>query len=226
MSWLFLLACKSPIVEADYLAVTSLSPAPEADGVAVDAQIFATFNEPLVADTVHDASVSLAAHDGTSIALEVLYDEADNVVVATPIDPLSYDTAYALHISSDVEGVDTGPLLAAVEMRFRTGEPGPGPSNRAPVAHAGNDAFAIAAGADYHLDGTASTDPERQSLDYHWRLVSRPLGSSAFVEVPDAADPVMRPDVSGAYLVGLVVDDGYNQSDEDLVELLAIGPME
>jgi hypothetical protein len=222
MPWLLLVACQSPIVVADYLALTSLSPSADARDVAVDARLLATFNDLLVADTIDESTVSLSALDGTEVALEVLYDEVDNVVIATPIEPLAYDTGYTLRIASDVEGVDTGPLVADVEARFRTGEPGPGPSNRVPVAHAGNDAFAIPVGDDYRLDGTASVDPEGQRLDYQWRLVARPLGSSAFIEIPDAAEPVMRPDLSGAYLVGLVVDDGYNASPEDLVELLAI----
>jgi hypothetical protein len=50
----------------------------------------------------------------------------------------------------------------------------------------------------------------------------RPLGSSAFVEVPDAAETILRIDLPGRYVAGLVVSDGYNDSAEDFVEISAI----
>ncbi len=222
MSLLVLLACKSPIIATDYLAVTSLSPADEASDVDVEAEILATFNGPIAADSVDDATVFLLANDGSPIPIEVRYSADDNVVLASPIDPLAYDSAYTFVISSSVEGAETGPMLADVLTRFRTGEPGPDPRNLAPTADAGNDAAGIGVGVDFALDGTASSDPEQQPLDYQWRVVSRPLGSSAFVEIPDAMAPLLRPDLSGVYVIGLVVSDGYNDSDEDIVELAAI----
>jgi hypothetical protein len=48
------------------------------------------------------------------------------------------------------------------------------------------------------------------------------LGSSAFVEVPDATSTILRIDLPGRYTAGLVVNDGYNDSVEDLVEISAI----
>jgi hypothetical protein len=222
MPWLVLLACKSPIVGADYLAVTSLSPPDDASGVAVDPEILATFNGPIVAQSIDDTTVSLLANDGTPIALDVSYVEGDNVVVATPLESLEYDAAHTFVISASVEGVETGPMPGDVLTRFRTGEPGPGPDNLAPIANAGSDAIAISVGVDFLLDGTASYDPEGQPVDYRWRVVSRPLGSSAFVEVPDAAETVLRPDLSGTYRLGLVVNDGFNDSEEATVEIGAI----
>jgi hypothetical protein len=222
MSWLVLLACKSPLIEADYLAVTSLSPPDEAGDVAVDSEMVVTFNTALVPESVDDTTVSLFANDGTPIPLEVLYAEGDNTVVATPIDPLSYDAAYTFVISPDIEGAVTGPMPADVLTRFRTGVPGPGPSNLAPIADAGVDLVGVDAYTDVELDGSASADPEERRLTYKWRLVARPLGSSAFVEIPDAASTILRLDLAGRYVAGLVVSDGYNDSDEDIVEISAI----
>lgn len=223
MTWLFLLvSCQSPIIEVDYLAVTALSPQNEAGDIAVDAEMLVTFNEPLVSDSVDDTTVLLFANDGTPIAIDVLYAETDNNVIATPMDPLAYDAAYTFVISSDVEGAETGAMPADVLTRFRTGVPGPGPSNLAPIADAGTDVIGAPVYADVHLDGTGSFDPEEQMLDYQWRLVSRPLGSSAFVEVPDATSTILRIDRPGRYTAGLVVNDGYHDSVEDLVEIAAI----
>ena len=222
MTWLLLLACQSPIIEVDYLAVTALSPANEAGDIAIDAEMLVTFNEPLVPESVDDETVLLLANDGSPIAIDVRYAEDDNAVIATPMDPLTYDAAYTFLISSDVEGELTGPMPAEVLTRFRTGLPGPGPSNLAPIADAGNDVIGAPAYADVHIDGSGSSDPEKQWLYYQWRVVARPLGSSAFVEVPDAASTIFRIDLPGRYVAGLVVNDGYHDSVEDLVEISAI----
>jgi len=222
MTWLLLLACQSPIIELDYLAVTALSPQNEAGDIAIDAKMLVTFNEPLVPESIDDETVLLFANDGTSIATDVFYAASDNSVTATPLDPLAYDAAYTFVITSDVEGELTGAMPADVLTRFRTGLPGPGPSNLVPIADAGADVFGAPLYADVQLDGTGSFDPEQQRLDYQWRLVTRPLGSSAFVEVPDAASTIVRVDLPGRYIAGLVVNDGYHDSDEDLVEISAI----
>src|SRR6185436_1002163 len=110
MTWLLLLACQSPIIEIDYLAVTALSPQNEAGDIAVDAEMLVTFSEPLVSESVDDTTVLLSATDGTPIAIDVRYAETDNTVIATPMDPLAYDAAYTFVISSDVEGEETGPM--------------------------------------------------------------------------------------------------------------------
>ena len=222
MTWLLLLACASPVIEIDYLAVTALSPPNEAGDVTVDAEMLVTFNDPLVPESVDESTVLLFANDGSPIAVDVLYAESDNTVIATPQSALSYDAAYTFVISSGVEGLETGAMPSQVLTRFRTGVPGPGPSNLVPIADAGADVIGAPAYADVHLDGSASSDPEEQRLEYQWRVVARPLGSSAFVEIPDAADPILRIDLPGRYLAGLVVSDGYNDSDEDLVEIAAI----
>lgn len=222
MTWLLLLACSSPIIAVDYLAVTALSPANEAVEVAIDAEMLVTFNDPLVPESVDDATVLLFANDGTPIAIDVLYAEPENTVIATPQAPLAYDAAYTFVVSSAVEGEETGAMPSDVLTRFRTGVPGGGPSNLVPIADAGADVIGAPAYADVHIDGSGSVDPEEQMLDYQWRVVARPLGSSAFVEVPDATSTILRIDLPGRYIAGLVVNDGYNDSAEDLVEISAI----
>ena len=222
MTWLLLLACQSPIIAVDYLAVTALSPPNEAGDIAIDAAMLVTFNEPLVPESVDDETVLLFSNDGMPIAIDVLYAEDDNAVIATPMDPLTYDAAYTFVISSEVEGEETGAMPSDVLTRFRTGVPGPGPSNLVPIADAGDDVIGAPTYADVHVDGSGSFDPEKQWLYYQWRVVARPLGSSAFVEVPDAASTILRLDLPGRYVAGLVVNDGYHDSVEDIVEISAI----
>lgn len=74
------------------------------------------------------------------------------------------------------------------------------------------------------LDGTSSTDPDGDALDYRWDLLlapfgSRtPLGEAAFAD-STAAAPVFYADVAGEYLAQLVVHDGEHISEPALLEL-------
>ncbi len=81
------------------------------------------------------------------------------------------------------------------------------PSNQAPVAVTGGDRSA-AIGTALSLDGRGSYDPESQPLSYQWRLVSRPTGSTSAVVDPTSAEASLTPDLSGSYVVELVVNDG------------------
>ncbi|MDA8122135.1 MAG: S8 family serine peptidase [Deltaproteobacteria bacterium] len=62
----------------------------------------------------------------------------------------------------------------------------------------------------------SGSDPDGQSLTYRWVLVSRPSGSSAFSASPyftaNGDNVVLAPDAAGAYVVGLKVDDGLDNS--------------
>jgi len=58
------------------------------------------------------------------------------------------------------------------------------------------------------VDGTGSRDPEGSALTYSWAFVSRPAGSAAALTNPTSARPTFVPDVTGQFVVGLVVNDG------------------
>ncbi|HJN77020.1 MAG TPA: PKD domain-containing protein [Myxococcota bacterium] len=63
------------------------------------------------------------------------------------------------------------------------------------------------------IDGSDSYDPDGDSLQYSWELISTPEGSSAELE---GAGPVNRltPDVDGVWRVGLAVFDGVLWSEQ------------
>jgi len=67
---------------------------------------------------------------------------------------------------------------------------------------------ALDAGQLLNLDGTGSSDPEAQTLSYLWQVLEAPVGSTAALATPTAATTDFTPDVAGAYLVQLTVDDG------------------
>ena len=62
----------------------------------------------------------------------------------------------------------------------------------------------------------SGSDPDGQSLAFHWVLVSRPTGSSALSASPyfsaNGDNVVLTPDAAGTYEVGLRVDDGLDNS--------------
>ena len=57
------------------------------------------------------------------------------------------------------------------------------------------------------LDGSASTDPKSASLSYNWTLIA-PKGSRATLSKAKEAKPSFSIDISGDYVVSLVVDNG------------------
>ena len=90
--------------------------------------------------------------------------------------------------------------------------------NSAPVANAGPDQTAIVTQV-VHLDGSASTDVDGNQLTYVWTFVSRPASSAAVLSNATAINPTFVVDRSGAYQVGLVVNDGLASSLQDLVAI-------
>ncbi|MEM7021709.1 MAG: hypothetical protein AAF637_03860 [Pseudomonadota bacterium] len=90
-----------------------------------------------------------------------------------------------------------------------------------PTAVAGDDALAFL-GETAKLDGSGSSDPAcTPALRYDWRLVEKPEGSTATLHDADTAYPTLAPDVAGAYVAELVVDNGTVASEADTVTVTA-----
>ena len=96
--------------------------------------------------------------------------------------------------------------------------------NRAPVSNAGMDQN-IVLPVTVDLDGSGSYDPERDPITYLWSVVSRPPGSTAeIMSVDNIPVASMVPDVPGIWVIQLVVNDGQQDSNADIVKISAQSP--
>jgi hypothetical protein len=80
-------------------------------------------------------------------------------------------------------------------------------TNIAPVANAGS-AQNVVVGATTTLNGSGSSDANGDSITYAWSFVSKPASSSAALTSSTTVNPTFAPDVSGSYVLRLVVNDG------------------
>jgi len=93
--------------------------------------------------------------------------------------------------------------------------------NIPPVADAGADQ-SVYAGDTVSLDGSGSTDTNGDLLTYSWSFASRPAGSMAEFTNPTSVQTSFVVDEPGEYIVSLVVNDGFVDSDAVYVTITAI----
>ena len=100
--------------------------------------------------------------------------------------------------------------------------------NQAPQAEASASRALGAFSALIRLDGSASTDPDGDTLRYRWSFTTRPAGSAltdADIQDNTSALASFQADTSGTYDLRLVVRDGVT-SDSDLLSGLVVKLLE
>ncbi len=80
-----------------------------------------------------------------------------------------------------------------------------------PVANPGPNQT-VSAGATVQLDGTGSTDSVNHPLTYKWSNLSQPNGGTAALSSTTAAKPTFVANAAGLYVIQLIVNDGYVDS--------------
>lgn len=95
-------------------------------------------------------------------------------------------------------------------------------ANAEPVAVPGANRSVVTM-SDVTLDGSASTDANNDKLTYLWTLENKPAGSALVwgAESAKLPAPSFRADVSGDYVLGLVVYDGKSYSQKVRVTVTA-----
>jgi predicted extracellular nuclease len=128
------------------------------------------------------------------------------------------DDAETVSVTPDLAGmwefeltVSDGVLSDAATVRVEVLAP-----NRAPTARAGDDRSAEV-GAPVSLDGSASDDPDGDSIAFSWAFTSRPPGSTVALIDADSASPSFTPDLAGVYSVRLTVSDGELEASDSLL---------
>jgi len=132
---------------------------------------------------------------------------ASTGVVSGTATVVSPTTTYTVTASNPAGSV-TASLVLSVEA-----------PNAQPVASAGSPQR-VPVGTAVSLDGTASLDPDGNSLTYGWTLTTRPPGSNAVLTSATTARPSFVADVAGTYLATLVVNDGRVNSSPATVSIL------
>lgn len=93
-------------------------------------------------------------------------------------------------------------------------------SNVKPVANAGGNQ-AVSVGDAVTLDGSGSSDANNDPLTYQWSIVIKPAGSTAVLSSPTLAQTSFTADMAGDYVISLVVNDGFVNSDPNNVTVTA-----
>jgi hypothetical protein len=72
------------------------------------------------------------------------------------------------------------------------------------------------------LDGSGSSDSNSDPLSYAWSITAKPTGSSATLSDASAVNPTFTPDVTGSYILQLIVNDGLASSASATVIITAV----
>lgn len=118
------------------------------------------------------------------------------------------DDTSGQNLDSGITPDETGPIDSATD------------GNHPPTADAGDDVEALV-GSVVELDGSGSSDPDGDALDYTWVIIDAPSGSAAALINAGFVDPQFVPDLPGVYTVSLVVGDGAAESATDTVSITA-----
>ena len=93
--------------------------------------------------------------------------------------------------------------------------------NVRPVADAGVNQ-AVVLGVIVNLNGLGSSDANLDPLSFSWNVVSKPSGSTAKINDPTSAQTSFLADLAGTYIISLVVNDGYENSEPSNMTVIAI----
>jgi lysophospholipase L1-like esterase len=95
--------------------------------------------------------------------------------------------------------------------------------NAIPIAVPGNDST-VKIGKYVKLNGSNSYDKDGDTLTYAWNIISQPNdGSGSYADYADTVSSLFsfKPWLVGEYKIGLVVNDGYTDSQESVITVTA-----
>jgi Tol biopolymer transport system component len=146
--------------------------------------------------------------------------------------PVSFNIVNATTVTTYVKNLTTGIYLFELTVKDNEGLQAkdtiqitvsdPFPSNRPPVANAGFDQSITLPANSLRLDGSRSTDPDNNSINYLWEKISGP----AFFNIvsPIGVQTEVTNLTEGVYLFELTVSDAGRLSSKDTVEVTVVNP--
>ena len=93
-------------------------------------------------------------------------------------------------------------------------------SNAKPIANAGIDVD-VHTGDMVELYGGQSFDADGDNISYTWHFVNLPAGSTVSLSDENIPNPQFTPDLDGVYVIALIVNDGQEDSEPDMVTVTA-----
>ncbi len=103
--------------------VTSRAPAPDATGVALDANVVVGFSEPMALNTITAATFELApTTGGADVPAVITAASTGRTFTLNPTGLLEPNTSYSVSLASTVADAVGNPLAAAVTWTFTTGD--------------------------------------------------------------------------------------------------------
>jgi len=139
--------------------------------------------------------------------------------------PLGSLAALSSPVSTSPTFVADMPGSYVAQLMVNNGFANSGPStvtitttNTAPVANAGPNQT-VSVGSTVTLNGSGSSDADRDPLTYSWTFTSKPAGSTAVLSPATAISPTFLVDLPGVYVVQLIVNDGFANSNPATVTI-------
>lgn len=205
-----------------------------ADGLGLsstaDSVLVSTYNTPPVADAGPDQAVivlnATVQLDGTAS-----YDlEGDPITFAWTMTQKPYGSTAALSNPASSKPTFVADKHGSYEIQLVVSDPWNQSApdtvavsfeNIKPVADAGTGQ-SIEVGETVTLNGSGSSDANGDPLTYTWALVSIPDGSLSSIDDPTAVMTTFVPDLPGTYVVQLIVNDGFVDSDPSTIQVQAV----
>lgn len=133
---------------------------------------------------------------------------------ATPTLWVATEGTYVVElVVTDEEGLSSAPDQVIISS-----------DNLAPTAVATVDYSLAIIGETVTFDGSESSDPEGDAIDYLWDLTAAPSGSTASLVGETTVSPTLTPDLEGQYDVSLWVSDFLGSGTPVTVSVLAVSP--
>jgi len=153
--------------------------------------------------------------DGDSLAFNWSLTVVPDGSSASLIDPTSSQPAFEMDMSGEYIAqltVSDGELISAPDAVTITTQ------NGRPIADAGIDQKIVEKNT-VMLDGRNSSDPDFEELSFRWAFTKRPGKSIAVLIDADTPQPSFYADRRGDFIVQLIVNDGFEDSEPDTVKI-------